>query len=208
MDFIEYETAHNKNIIVSVSRCDLDVAKKEYSGHGYEDRFLRPYEQGVLVHSTTWDCWQSICNCGCLKSWNMLKAENSIKEEKPIGNKLGDPYDYSDYIMFTNGGVVGEIIVSSKQKGKIDMNMDRPYKPGARLYFDAKKIANDGLLVRDGAHIKVKDKLNIENYLICSITLETMGLNYNNEISPRTFANESDRFFQDKYGIQLNEQNE
>ncbi|KRQ87563.1 hypothetical protein ABG79_00364 [Caloramator mitchellensis] len=80
MDFIEYETSHNKYIIVSVSRGDLDTAKKEYSGHSYMDRFLRPYEWKVLVHSTTWDCWQSIKKDGCLKSLNTLKLEDFIKE--------------------------------------------------------------------------------------------------------------------------------
>lgn len=202
MDFIQYEISYNKNIIAAVSKHDLEIAKKEYTGHHYMDKFLRPYEQRVLVHSTTLDSWQSINNDGCLKSWNLLKRENKIKEEKPIGEKLGDPHDYSDYIMFTNGGVAGEIVVSSKQKGRIEMDIDMPYKPGARLYFDTEKIANDGLLIRDGAHMKVRDKLYLEKYLICVATLETVDLK-DQEVTPRKFANECDRVFQEKYGVQL-----
>jgi hypothetical protein len=207
MDFIEYELAYNKNVIVAISESDLDIAKNEYCGHSCTDRFLRAYEQKILVHSTTWDCWQSIKKSGCLKSWNKLETQNSIKEERPIGEKLGDPYDYSDYIMFTNGGVAGEIVVSSKQKGQIVMNIDEPYEPGARLYFDAEKIANDGLLVRDGAHIKVKDELSLESYLIWAVTEETISLK-NKDVSPREFANESDRLFQEKYGFHLVQNNE
>ena len=201
MDFIKYETANNKNIIVAVSAHDLNIAKNEYNGHNPMDKFLRPNEQRVIVHSTTWDCWQSIKKDGCLKSWSVLKSENAVKEEKPIGEKLGDPSDYSDYIMFTNGGVSGEIVVHSKQKGQIEMNIDALYKPGARLHFDAEKIARDGLLIRDGVHIKVKDKLSLEKYLIWVATLETVRLN-SEEVTPRKFAYESDRIFQEKYGFQ------
>lgn len=202
MDFIEYESAHDKNIIVAVSEYDLEVAKMEYNGHHYLDRFLRPYEQKVLVHSTSWDCWQSINNDGYLKSWNLLKFENATKEERPIGDKLGDPHDYSDYIMFTNGGIAGEVVILSKQKGEINMDSDALYKPGVRLYFDAEKIANDGLLTRDGAHLKVNNKLPFEKYLIWAASLDTIDLDYI-EVTPRKFANESDRLFQEKFGIQL-----
>lgn len=166
------------------------------------DMFLRPYEQNILVHSTTWDCWQSIKKDGCLKSWNILKSGNSIKEESPIGERLGDPFNYRDYIMFTNGGIAGEIVVSSKQKGQIEMDVDSFYEPGARLYFDAQKIANDGLLVRDGVHLKVRNKLPLCKYLVWVATLETIGMDYQ-EATPYKFANESDRLFQERYGVRL-----
>lgn len=202
MDFIEYERAHNKNIIVSISESDLNIAKREYYGHSYKDNFLRAYENKVLVHSTTMESFQSINNDYCLKSWNKLKFDKTINEEIPIGNKLGDPYDYRDYIMFTQGGVAGEIVVASRQKGQIDMEIDTLYKPGARLYFDAKKIAEDGLLIRDGAHMKVKDMLPLEKYLIWIATLDKVDLNYD-EVTPHKFSIESDRLFEKKYGIQL-----
>ena len=43
-------------------------------------------------------------------------------------------------------GVTGEIVVNSKQQGKIVMSTDAEYLTGARLYFDAKRMAHDGLL--------------------------------------------------------------
>ncbi len=48
---------------------------------------------------------------------------------------------------------------------------------GVRLYFDAAKIAKDGLLVRDGAHLKVTDTLPIDKYLIWTDTPDILGIN-------------------------------
>lgn len=130
---------------------------------------------------------------GCLKSWNILKAENTIIEDKPIGSLLGDPSDFSDYIMFGKG-VAGEIVVNSKQQGKIVMDENAEYLTGARLYFDMKKIVEDGRAVRDGAHLKVKDTLPLEPYLIWTATYENIGLK--NRIStPKIFCETADREF-------------
>lgn len=93
------------------------------------------------------------------------------------------------------GGVSGEIAVNSKQLGKIVMDIDAEYKTGARLYFDAEKIARDGLLVRDGAHVKVKDCLPLEPYLIWIATWDKVGLE--SQIStPRIFTELSDEKFE------------
>ncbi len=123
-----------------------------------DEPLLRDNESPVLVHSTPLNSWENIKRNEMLKSWNLLKTEKVIAEEQPIGIQLGDPTDFSDYIMF-GGGVTGEIVVNSKQQEKIIMDINVEYLTGARLYFDAKKIAYDGLLVRDGCHLKVKDKL-------------------------------------------------
>ena len=81
------------------------------------------------------------------------------------------------------------------------MDVDSEYLTGARLYFDAEKIAKDGLLVRDGSHLKVKDALPLHPYIIWVATWDSIGLE--SQIStPRIFAEQSDRVFQslfDKY---------
>lgn len=128
-----------------------------------------------MIHSTTIENWTKIQRDGMLKSWNKLKSENTSFEKQPIGIQLGDPANFSDYIMF-GSGVSGEIVVSSKQSGKINMDINAEYQTGARLYFDAEKMAKDGLLIRDGAHIKVKDILTLEPYLIYSATWDKVGL--------------------------------
>ena len=47
----------------------------------------------------------------------------------------------------------------------LSADADAKYRTGARLYFDAEKMARDGLLIRDGFHIKVKDSLPLAPYL-------------------------------------------
>lgn len=115
-------------------------------------------------------------------------------ETQPIGRLLGDPDDFSDYIMFSNGSISGEIVVLSKQMGRVTMNPNMKYHPGARLYFDARKIAEDGLLIRDGCHLKVKDKLPIAPYLIWAATWKSVGL-INNLSTPKEFTELSNEIF-------------
>ncbi len=198
MDFIEYEAQYKRNIIAAVNEVEFKQARKVYDGHSFNDSFLRFYEKPVLVHTTAPKAYKQITECGCLKSWNTLEHDT----EKPIGNLLGDPDDYSDYIMFNNGGYFSEIVVSSQEKGYIDMDIHSLYTPGARFYFDADKMAKDGLLVRDGAHIKVKDMLEINKYLLWTATPELVGLPI--VTTPYEFGTKSDNMFQEIFNIQLN----
>ena len=48
-----------------------------------------------------------------------------------------------------------------------------------RFYLNAKKLASDGLLLRDGAHIKVKDYIDLNKYLIWYSTPEILGIDEN-----------------------------
>ena len=188
-DFIGYCDANNLNGILAITEDEYNDVQSYYTGHSNNETFLRHYEPKILVHSTSMENWIQIQKDGMLKSWNRL----SITNKEPIGKQLGDPVHFSDYIMF-GGGVCGEIVVNSKQSDEIVMDIDSEYKTGARLYFDAKKIAQDGLVVRDGAHVKVKDCLPLEPYLIWVATWDNVGLE--SPIStPRIFAKLSDEKF-------------
>lgn len=199
-DFIGFNQSNHKNIILVMSEEDYALVQNERSKYKYDDSFLRENEPEILIHSTSLKNWNKIKSDGMLKSWNRLKAENVIIENKPIGTLLGDPLDFSDYIMF-GGGVTGEIVVNSKQTGKIVMDVNKAYFTGARLYFDARKMANDGLIVRDGCHLKVKDKLPLKPYLLWSATWKEVGLN--SPIStPKVFSELADKEF-DKLNITI-----
>lgn len=200
-DFIQYETECDHNIILAVNQEDYDTAKKTYGNHSHTDRFLRFYEKKVLVHTTTKESYCSIKLDGCLKSWNLLKQEKELNEDVPIGALLGDPLDYSNYIMFSNGSYSTEIIISSKQKRYIEMDADKPYIAGARLYFDCEKIAKDGLLIRDGAHLKVKQCLPLEKYLLWTATPAELGIS--EETTPRIFGEKADSMFEEIFKINL-----
>lgn len=192
-DFIDYCNANYINGIIVITENEYNEVQNYYVGHSHNEAVLREYEPPVLVHSTSMENWIKIQKDGMLKSWNKLISEKSIIEKEPIGKQLGDPVHFSDYIMFGDG-VSGEIVVSSKESGKIVMDIDTEYITGTRLYFNAEKIAKDGLLVRDGAHIKVKDCLPLEPYLIWVATWDKVGLE--SQIStPRIFAELSDKTF-------------
>lgn len=192
-DFIGYCNANSINGIIEMSQSDYGDAINHYNGHSFNEQILRDYEPTVLIHSTTMESWFNIQREGMLKSWNRLKGDKIISEDYPIGVQLGDPISFSDYIMF-GGGITGEIVVNSKQSGKIVMDVNAEYQTGARLYFDARRMAKDGLLVRDGCHIKVKDTLLLEPYLIWFATWDKIGLS--SPIStPKIFSETSDEKF-------------
>jgi hypothetical protein len=201
MDCLQYEETWNKQIIVSMNPADLELAKKTYTGHSFREPILRPYENRVLVHSTTPEGYDAIQTDGSMKSWEVLKREGFIREQHPIGAQLGDPPDYSHYVMFSSGGVAPEIVISSKQKGRIEMNSDAAYIAGARFYFDAEKIARDGLLVRDGAHLKVRDSLPLDKYLIWVATPQVLEIS--RDTTPSIFSKAADDAFQDKFSMRL-----
>jgi hypothetical protein len=193
-DFLQYQQSYNRNIILAVEKHDFDFAESVYGNHRYTDNFLRPYESKTLIHSTTKESYESIMQDGCLKSWNTLKSSGALKEERPIGHLVGDTQDNSDYVMFTSGGLGAERVVASKQKGKIDLDFNAPYTAGARFYLDAEKIAKDGLLIRDGRQIKVRNCLNINDYLLWIATPDALGIS--EETTPLIFAEKSNAEFE------------
>lgn len=197
-DFIGYNEAIGRNGIIVVSENDLQDAKIAYAGHSYKDSFLRTYESRIMVHSTTFENYQSILKCDALKSWNALRKSKMIAEEYPIGMQLGDPTDLRDYILFGTG-TTGEIVVNSKQANRLIYDENVKYKTGARLYFDMKKIAEDGLLIRDGGEMKVKDTLKLKPYLVWVATWENVGLE-DSISTPRIFAEKADKLFRKYYG--------
>ena len=194
-DFISYNNSIGKNMILVISKDDYQKAMKKYKGHAHNERYLREYEEPILIHSTTKENYENIIKDGCLKSWNQLRKERNDTEKEPIGKQLGDPVELRDFILFGNG-TTGEIVVNSKQSNRILMDENMKYKTGARLYFDVKKIAEDGLIIRDGSEIKVKDTLPLKPYLLWAATWDNVGLS--SEIStPKIFAQTADQYFQD-----------
>jgi hypothetical protein len=191
MDYIEYHSMLDRNIIVTGRKNDYEEAQAVYEGHSIYDPFLRSYEPEALVHSTTPDGYLQIIKDGALKSWNKLKKESKYNEEKPIGMLLGDPHDFSDYIML-GGGFWTEIVISSKQKGYICMDVDCDYAPGARFYFDTKQLIKEGLFIRDGVHYKVKDELPLSYSIFCA-TLDNVTIDC--RVTPRSFAAAADEAF-------------
>lgn len=188
-DFLGYSQFHGKNVILALTEQELGQAQRVYAGHHFQEPVLRPGEPRILVHSTGWDSYQSIRQAGALKSFHRLALQ-----DRPIGAQLGDPPEFSDYVMLCDGGVTGELVVLSRQRGMITMDLDARYVPGARLYLDGEKIAREGRLVRDGCHLKVRDELPLAGVLLAAVTAETVGL-APEEATPREFAQRADQWF-------------
>lgn len=196
-DMIDFYSDSYVELILEISKNDIELARSLYGNHSYDENTLREYEPTVMVHTTTLEVYKEIIADGSIKSWNLLKQQKESFEDKPIGSLLGDIEDFSNYVMLSPIDVNNEIIVASKQKGYIDTNPNQTYETGCRFYLDAKKLANDGLLLRDGQHIKVKNEISLEKYLIWYSTAERIGLPV--ETTPNKFFELSNKEFYKRY---------
>ncbi len=192
-DLIDFYSDKKIEVILEVDDSDLEIARKLYGEHQYNERTLREYETDVMVHSTIKDNVNSILSEMRLKSWNILSAEKSDWEVQPIGALLGDIEDFSNYVMLSGITQNNEIITASKSNGIINTDVQQQYIAGARFYLDAKKLAIDGKLLRDGAHIKVKDYIDLKKYMIWYSTPEILGID--EKTTPKDFFELSNECF-------------
>lgn len=192
-DLIDFYSDTDIEILLDINDSDLEWARSLYGDHKYFEKMLREYESDVMVHSTTKDNAISILAENKIKSWNMLSAEKPNWEKKAIGLLLGDIKDFSNYVMLSGITQNNEIITASKVNGVINTDINQTYIAGARFYLDAKKLANDGLLLRDGAHIKVRDYIDLQKYLIWYATPEILGIDENT--TPKDFFELSNEKF-------------
>lgn len=196
-DLIDFYSGSNVELVLDIDKSEIDKARALYGNHKFNEKHLREYETKVLVHSTPLENLDSILKDNALKSWNVCKAEKADWEQEPIGALLGDIADFSNYVMLSTPFQNSEIITASKQKRAIDTNPEQQYQPGARFYLNAEKLAADGLLLRDGEHIKVRGSIPFDKYLIWYSTAENLKLG---KIStPKDFFEKSNNEFFELY---------
>lgn len=194
-DMIGFYEDSDIDLILDISDADIKLAKSLYGNHKFNENAIRDYEPDVLVHSTTLEAGAEIIKDGVIKCWNLLKQEKEGFEDKPIGCLLGDIDDFSNYVMLSGIDYNNEIIIASKQKGRIDTDPNQAYKVGYRFYLDARALASDGLLMRDGQHIKVKSKIPLKKYLIWYTSAEKSGLP--DVTTPAQFFEASNKVFKE-----------
>lgn len=192
-DMLAFYENSDVELIIDIEDSDIRLAKSLYGNHKFNERTLRHYEPDVLVHSTTLDAGEKILDDNAIKCWNIIKHQYNDFEKKPIGSLLGDIEDFSNYVMLSSIDVNNEIIVASKQKGCIDTDTNQIYKSGCRFYLDAKKLAADGLILRDGQHIKVKTEIPLDKYLIWYAVAEKIGVSA--ETTPDEFFKAANKQF-------------
>lgn len=168
-DFIQYETAHGRNILLSSEK----EQSLDFTSH-YQEAIVRPSDAPLLVHSTMLTTYAKITNDGCLKSVTRLRKEGFPIH--PIGlAPLAEPQDYLDYVMFAAKGLAPEFVISVRLTGKITCDPDELYTPQARMYFDGHKLVKDGLVTRN-LGIKVYDHVPLDKYLLCVVTANDLTL--------------------------------
>jgi len=172
-DLLRYEFAYGRTVIVA---CPPDVDARGL----VDDALARwPSSQGAraddprwVVHSTSTANYGAIRACGELRCLSLLGRE--MEADAGVGLRdLGDPVEYSDYVMLGRIDSIGpEYVVASQQAGKLLPKPDAVYRPGVRLYFDCHRIVRDGLAVRDGLHeIKVRHSLPLDPYLVLAVSV-------------------------------------
>lgn len=192
-DLIDFYKGTDIEVISEIGNDDLVLARKLYGNHRYNESTLREYETAVMVHSTTKENVESILSSMQLKSWNLLSTEKFDWEKKPIGALLGDIEDFSNYVMLSGISQNNEIITASKANGAINTDINQSYIAGARFYLDAKELASDGLLLRDGAHIKVRDYIDLKKYMVWYSTPKILGID--EHTTPKAFFELSNEKF-------------
>ncbi|MCE5324162.1 hypothetical protein LLG46_12725 [bacterium] len=197
-DFLRYEPQHGRQVIMACpDDIDVDALVERVLMQHSEGSYLTPEESRWLVHSTDLQAWESIKKCGELRSLARLNRDGENVLALGI-MELGEPSDYAEYVMLGVPGYIGpENVVASRKVGKIFTQEDTPYTPGARLYFDGRRIIEDGLAVYDGVHpMKVHDHLPLEPYLVLAVTTETVDPESKvAEWTPRKFLDAADFYF-------------
>jgi hypothetical protein len=170
-DFLRYETSQGRQVIVA---CPADMSAEALIERGLQaapsPTTVRPGDPRRVVHSTPLAAWSQIEACGELRSFASLRAPDD--DQAALGELLlGDPPDYAHYIALGLIDAIGpEFVVACRQAGRMLPDPDTVYQPGVRLYFDAQRIIQDGLAVRDGLHaLKVRDRLPLGPYLVAKI---------------------------------------
>lgn len=195
-DFIEYENNYERCVLIYSAKFNVNTILSEHKAH---NKGIRKSDSKYAVHSTLLSSYEKIIESGCLKSTSRLNKEGV--QQKAIGfMPLGEPKDYLDYIMFgsmDNQNIGSEIVVNSHFLGKVCFDSNAPYTPQVRMYFDAHKIINDGLVIRDGVHhLKVFDTLPLEEYLLLSVFEKDVALPSGEEYwTPASFTKAANNFF-------------
>ncbi len=161
--FLKYENSNNRKVIIWSE--NMDKALNMYKSINEElainktiDNLLL-CDSKYLCHSTCIENFYSILKDGALLSYSeQIRLNRTINT---VRHELKEPEDYFDYIdLCIDSSISSEIVVASRQFGKINDDSDIKYKPGVRTYFHIDEIKNVNGICCDGLHaLKVYKKL-------------------------------------------------
>ena len=168
-DFLRYESAHNRNVIISFpDGIDVDAFVADALATTPEPHVVRETDPRYAVHSTHAGAAKHIGRDAELKSLAKLRREGVAGGGVGF-DSLGEPPEYADYICLGDLKSTGpEVVTASNATGRF-MGDDEPYEPGVRFYFDVHRIIRTGLDTRVVGAIKVLDRLPLDPFLVASI---------------------------------------
>lgn len=188
MAFINYEKAHGRQTEIVCDDNNVLSAVKNASASLDGTQYIPPITEGneFVYHATDVFATQKILSGGKLLS--AVKVYKKTGEELALERqKIGyfDPPDYFEYIMFGWGNhLVGDYVVLSENFPSEEDLSKGNFNPGVRFYFRYEDIVKHPDHVFDGYHaIKVKDEINLSEYLFACIVPEQYKNKIENYIS-------------------------
>lgn len=201
-DFLRYENQQGRNVILS-SPAGLSVDRLvEWAlASTPGPHVVRDTDPRYVVHSTSEQCGERILAEGEIESLSLLIAQGTMTEPRLGHHGLSEPPEYADYVNLGScDSPWPEAVTSSNQKARF-VDLNEPYQPGHRFYFDAHKIIRRGLDVRTGGHIFcVKHRLPLDDFLLAVVSVEDVDPEHTRTWTPVSYVAEANRAFNAKLG--------
>lgn len=188
--FINYEKAHGRQTEV---KCDENTVLSVVNNAAIRidgTEYIPPIVEGdeFVYHATNVYATQKILSGGKLLS--AVNVYGKTGEELAFEKRESDyydPADYFEYIMFGWGDhLVGDYVVLSENFPSEEDLSNGNFNPGVRFYFRYKDIIRPPGHVFDGYHaIKVKDEIDLPDYLFACIVPEQYKREISNHVSPK-----------------------
>ncbi len=129
----------------------------------------------LVCHVTSVVDAERVLTSGVLLSACEVRNVSGQALAREESNVAGDPPDYFEYVMFTFGNcIAGDRLLLERNLGRAptDTELAEELRPGVRFYFSYADLVEHPGFFSDGYHFcKVKDKLEIEPYLIVAVAL-------------------------------------
>lgn len=162
INFLNYEKTYKRRVMLWCE--DKEVVHRIIEKINYEDirQIIDLEDKELLCHSTALENIDNILKDNGLLSYKeLVKLNRVVKTERFV---LREPEDFLDYVdLCDKNSMSSEIVVASRQFGKIKDDLDFQYNPGVRMYFSVEKLKNLKGACVDGLHtFSVKNKLPLD----------------------------------------------
>lgn len=161
-NFINYENNYNRKVIIWSENHELAIRIFQQIKELEIKEYMNLDRSKLLCHSTSIENLLSILKDNILLSYNELISQGKII--RTVRFELNEPEDFLDYIDFCScESIASEIVVASRQFGKINDDNNFEYKPGVRLYFNPEELLKVEGACMDGLHtFRMLKKLSLD----------------------------------------------